>query len=183
MKQFFIYMTTNLINGKKYIGQHYGNENDSYLGSGVMLTRAIAKYGKENFKRKILEFTTEKEVNEREKYYIALYNAFESDEFYNLTPGGEQLDVKKINEAKEKWQQEHPETHRKQVDAWRMAGSLANSKKVKCLTTGEVFESLCAAARHFNISQGNITRCLKGRSKSAGKHPETGEKLFWELIN
>lgn len=182
MKQYFIYMTTNLVNGKKYIGQHYGEENDLYLGSGTLLNRAILKYGKENFKRKILEFTTKEKVNEREKYYIALYNAFESDAFYNLTPGGEQLNIKKINDAKEKWQKENPEKHQKQVDAWRMAGALANSKKVKCTTTGETFESLCAAARHFNISQGNITRCLKGRGKSAGKHPITGEKLFWELI-
>ena len=111
------------------------------MGSGVVLTHAINKYGKNNFHRAILEITTKEQVNEREKYYIALYNAFESSEFYNLTPGGESLNVDKINKAKEKWQQEHPEEHKKQVDAWRKAGSDANSQKVKCLTTGEIFES------------------------------------------
>ena len=34
MKHFYIYITTNLINNKKYIGQHYGELDDSYLGSG-----------------------------------------------------------------------------------------------------------------------------------------------------
>lgn len=51
---YYIYMTTNLINGKKYIGQHKGKVNDSYLGSGTTITKAIQKYGKENFKKDIL---------------------------------------------------------------------------------------------------------------------------------
>lgn len=49
MKQYFIYETTNLKNGKKYIGKHYGELNDSYLGSGTLLKKAIEKYGKESF--------------------------------------------------------------------------------------------------------------------------------------
>ena len=49
----YIYLTTNLINGKKYIGKHFGAICDSYLGSGTLLQRAIAKYGKENFKKEI----------------------------------------------------------------------------------------------------------------------------------
>jgi hypothetical protein len=48
-----VYCTTNLINGKKYIGSHKNNK-DSYLGSGVYITKAIKKYGKENFARETL---------------------------------------------------------------------------------------------------------------------------------
>ena len=44
---FYIYLTTNLINGKQYIGQHKGELNDSYLGSGTNISKAINKYGKE----------------------------------------------------------------------------------------------------------------------------------------
>lgn len=40
MKQYYIYLTTNLINGKKYIGQHYGEIDDCYLGS----TNTLKKY-------------------------------------------------------------------------------------------------------------------------------------------
>lgn len=45
----YIYKTTNLINGKIYIGQYKSNLFDSqYKGSGVILRKAFAKYGKEN---------------------------------------------------------------------------------------------------------------------------------------
>lgn len=182
MKQYFIYLTTNLINGKKYIGQHYGTTTDKYLGSGIQLTRAIKKYGKENFQREILEIVSENTVDEKEKYYIDLYNAVASEEYYNIAEGGNGLDVIKLNKAKEQWQKEHPAEHQNQIDAWRMAGTKANSKRVLCITTNEEFESICEAARHFNIQQGNISYCLQGKRKSAGKHPITKEKLYWRFV-
>ena len=47
-----IYKTTNLVNGKIYIGQD-SNNNPNYLGSGKLLKYAISKYGIENFKLSI----------------------------------------------------------------------------------------------------------------------------------
>ena len=52
MKYYYVYLTTNLINGKKYIGQHYGELDDYYLGSGSILKKAILKYGRKNFKKR-----------------------------------------------------------------------------------------------------------------------------------
>ena len=88
-KQHFIYMTTNNVNGKRYIGKHYGYSDDGYLGSGFALQRAIEKYGKEHFSREILEYNDNDDINnEREKYYIALYNATQNPLFYNIHEGG-----------------------------------------------------------------------------------------------
>ena len=87
----FIYCTTNLINGKKYIGQHKycGKIDKYYLGSGVALNGAIKKYGRENFKREIIcECKTLEELNEKEVYYINLWDAVNSKNFYNLGLGG-----------------------------------------------------------------------------------------------
>ena len=35
MKMYYIYLTTNLINNKKYIGMHHGELNDDYLREDV----------------------------------------------------------------------------------------------------------------------------------------------------
>lgn len=85
----FIYITTNLINNKKYIGQHIGYSQDNYLGSGVELIKAIKKYGRENFRREILCFcSTQEEMDEKEMYYIKKYNAVKNPNFYNISEGG-----------------------------------------------------------------------------------------------
>ena len=55
---FCIYRITNLVNGKTYIGQHsYWDESNpmgKYFGSGILIKKAVKKYGKENFKREVL---------------------------------------------------------------------------------------------------------------------------------
>ena len=90
MKQHYIYLTTNIINDMKYIGKHYGELDDSYLGSGKILKRAIDKYGKENFTKSILYISNNNEENnEKEKYFITLYNAVSNPLFYNIHEGGE----------------------------------------------------------------------------------------------
>lgn len=94
MKKHFIYMTTNLITNEKYIGKHYGTEDDSYLGSGKILQRAILKYGKENFKREILYISQNvEENNQKEKEFIKAYNAIEDRNFYNIAEGGDGGDI------------------------------------------------------------------------------------------
>lgn len=50
-----VYKTTNLVNGKYYFGVHKTeNPYDEYLGSGKYLKRAVAKYGKEKFRKEVL---------------------------------------------------------------------------------------------------------------------------------
>lgn len=89
MKQYYVYLTTNLINGKKYIGQHYGEVDDNYIGSGSTLKKAINKYGKGNFKKEILCIcATPEELDKKEIELIEEYQAIESDDFYNIAVGG-----------------------------------------------------------------------------------------------
>ena len=46
-----IYLSINLINGKRYIGQSKQN-NPHYYGSGSIIKMAIKKYGRKNFEKK-----------------------------------------------------------------------------------------------------------------------------------
>lgn len=86
---YYIYVTHNLINGKPYVGWHATNNlNDGYLGSGTILKKAIEKYGKENFSNKILEYCSEDNILEQEKFWIKELNS-KYPVGYNLTDGGD----------------------------------------------------------------------------------------------
>jgi group I intron endonuclease len=78
-----IYKTTNIINGKYYIGQD-SNNNQDYLGSGVILNKAIKKYGRSCFKKEIIEYcSSSAELNDRERFWIKKLSPE-----YNIAPGG-----------------------------------------------------------------------------------------------
>jgi len=83
-----VYLTTNKVNGKKYIG--YDGKNDaSYLGSGKILKMAIEKYGAHNFTKDILaEFENESDALSYEKEMINKHNAVNSNYYYNIQEGG-----------------------------------------------------------------------------------------------
>jgi group I intron endonuclease len=86
----FVYLTTNLVNGKQYVGDHstYNVEKDKYLGSGKILNESIKKYGKENFKREIIEFfSTKEEAFLAQEKYIKQFNTLVPTG-YNISPKG-----------------------------------------------------------------------------------------------
>jgi len=89
-KQFnFVYVTTNIVNGKQYVGDHSTNDlNDEYLGSGNLIRHAIKKYKRENFKRKILKlFETKQEAFNDQELYIKKFKTLVPNG-YNLSPSG-----------------------------------------------------------------------------------------------
>ena len=87
----YVYLTTNLVNGKKYIGMHKSSVFDpNYKGSGKILWNAISKYGWENFKVEILkECVTKEDLYSAERYEIERCQAVTSREYYNVARGGQ----------------------------------------------------------------------------------------------
>lgn len=91
-----VYMATNKVNGKMYIGQTIGNlgvrkknhindalnkRNNMYFG------RAIRKYGPESFEWEVLDSARNiNELNDLEIFFIKLFKTF--GEGYNLNAGG-----------------------------------------------------------------------------------------------
>jgi len=102
-KFMFVYRTTNLINGKFYIGQHSTNDlTDGYKGSGLLINKAFKKYGKINFNIEIIEFSQSREyLDELEKKLIKEYKSSNNNIGYNLHQGGlGGSSYKKINQYK-----------------------------------------------------------------------------------
>lgn len=91
----YVYLTTNSVNNRKYIGQHTHNKPEldtRYLGSGKILQQALDLYGRDKFTTEILEWAESKEELDRlEKSYIERFDAVNSDEFYNILAGGSSL--------------------------------------------------------------------------------------------
>jgi len=104
-----IYETINKVNGKRYIGKDKHNDLN-YLGSGVLLNKAIKKYGRENFVKTILEHCdSEDHMAERERHWIKITGAQTSDTYYNIQEGGKggnnwnhRMDTKEFSDFKKK---------------------------------------------------------------------------------
>jgi hypothetical protein len=78
-----------MVNNKIYVGVHKTVDvNDGYMGSGKVIKRAIEKYGRDNFRKDILEFfETPESMYAREKEVVT--DAFlVSENTYNLRRGG-----------------------------------------------------------------------------------------------
>ena len=155
----YLYIITNLMNGKKYIGKRScweQIEDDKYMGSGYLLAKAKEKYGIENFEKKILLVCeTEEEAYEEEKKAIELVRAWENPMYYNIAGGGR---------------------------GTGSGGSNPNAKSVVCLNTGEVFNASTEVKNKYNISKVAVCECCKEIRKSAGVHPKTGERLVWRWL-
>lgn len=102
--KYIIYITTNQINGKIYIGLHktdtplkfdgylgcgiYTNSPKSYMNGKTTFQRAVKKYGVKAFKRKTLKvFDTLQESAEHEAFLVN-YDFIQRVDTYNMIEGG-----------------------------------------------------------------------------------------------
>ena len=113
----YIYKTTNNVNKKQYVGLSTFIVEDTidYYGSGVLIKKALQKYGKENFTKIILykDIKDLSKLKSLERSAIALFDTFNNG--YNLTLGGDGIfGFKHTEESKEKNRQsklEYYKTH------------------------------------------------------------------------
>lgn len=85
----YIYKTTNLANGKVYIGQRVRKPfSPYYLGSGIAISRAVAKYGSESFVVEPLIFSSG-DLDWLEQHLIQEYREILGAHYvYNMSSGG-----------------------------------------------------------------------------------------------
>lgn len=181
----FIYITTNNINGKKYIGQKKYDKAKkwiNYLGSGIVLNKSIKKYGRNNFTREIIEECETRELlNQKEKYWIEYYNATTSNDFYNIALGGDGgYTIEGYSDEQKNKLHEKLSLLRKGIV--NQGVNNPNAKKVICLNTMEIFNTTVEAGKYAGVCGETIQSCCnhKKHSFSAGCHPATKERLMWE---
>lgn len=170
----YIYKTTNLINGKIYIGQKKSSKIlNSYIGSGSIMRKAIQKYGKENFKREIIDIcNSHEELQEKEMYWIAYYNARNPEIGYNIKEGGNSSPcVEYVRNKISNTLKNHPVSEKTRKKMSEKTKENAIKYKGTYGMTGKKQSDLC---KEIN------SRIHKGKEPiNKGKHPsqETIEKL------
>lgn len=183
-------------NKKMYIGitsqtlQKRWNYGLGYIGC-TLFYNAILKYGWDNIEHNLLfDNLTEQEAKLIEIDLISKYNSNNRKYGYNITSGGEGSLGRPVSQ----------ETKQKMRDSWTvekrekmsnlhsgkgnpMYGTICpNSKKVECITTGKIFDSLSDGAKYYDRSPASLCGHLKGNQKYAGKL-ENGTPLVWRYIN
>ncbi len=180
----YTYITTNLSNGKRYVGDHSTDIiDDGYMGSGKIILRALKKYGKENFKKEILEnFETKQEAFNAQEKYINKYNTL-APNGYNLSPtGGTEMGGILSEESRRKISEtlsisnkgrKLSEFHKKQLSIAKKGIKFSKEHKEKLSKSKKGKPSFFLGKKHSDETKKKISIAGKGR-----KHPsETIQKF------
>ena len=174
-----IYVITNKINGKKYVGQTVSKFNlrknshiyKSKQKNNCGISAAISKYGIDNFEFEVVEcnINSMEKLNNREKHWINKLNTFcgwVGSHGYNLTNGGDNGLL--CEESKQKISDHHYDFS---------GGKNPRSKEV--VINGKKYECITYAAKELGVQRSTIRRWLNGdKSCSHGEK----RKLKREIV-
>ena len=98
--KYYIYKITNLVTNHFYIGCHMTKDfNDDYMGSGVLIKKAIKHHGLHNFSKEIVKECKDRFDMLRQERLIINWKLIKNPNCYNLITGGKYKTkgTKKIN--------------------------------------------------------------------------------------
>ena len=193
MKKYKLYLHISP-SGKRYYGitsqkvEGRWRKNGEGYRESTHFYRAIIKYGWDNFQHIVLfDNLTKAEAKELEVYYIALYDTTNPNKGYNVSLGGDipneetvakrrasLMGKQKSEEHKRKLSEankgkKHSETSKKKMSKSRKG---KQTKKVRCIETGEVFNSMQEAEIFLEVSAGIMSRAIKNGYTVKGLHWE-----------
>lgn len=194
-----VYMWTNLVNGKRYVGQTqcFGRRMAQYRCGrfNIAMGKDFDKYGADNFDIVVLERDIPLDaLDERERYWINYHTTYDESRGYNVrrrsvTRRGykhtQEWCDKRSAWLKDKWATD--EEYRK---FWsdKMSGEnnyfygkkLCGDKnghatKVRCVELDKVYTTVKEASEKTGTSRQNISHALNGRQETAGGY-------HWEYV-
>ena len=175
----YTYMVTNKINGKVYVGSHCwkGEGIDpNYYGSGTAITRAVKKYGKDNFQVEVLYYyETVEECRADEERILTEYNVRDCPHSYNCKNSAigwtsEDMSGEKhpmygrTGENNPMYGRTHTEEHRNKISQAHGGKPFVAIKDGKI----KIFTSQAECSRVLGLHHSAINKCLKGKYKTTG---------------
>lgn len=199
MNKWFFYRTVNIVSSKFYFGIHKTSKGlnsdysfvDKYVGSGLLLQRAIKKEGIENFKTEALFMFSDKNkaysfeeiivsnyfINRKDCYNIALGGnggkLLEEGSFFGKSHSKESKD--KMSESRRIYLEEgnaYTKEIREKISkatkgkSKNVGASNRSARKVIYKPTGKIFDTLMEAAEflgiNYNTAHSRVVRGLKG---------------------
>ncbi|UYM28897.1 homing endonuclease [Serratia phage vB_SspM_LC53] len=175
MIKYTVYKTTNLINGKIYIGVHKQTRSkDWYIGSGKAFKSALKKYGRESFSKEVLfEYSNPKEAYDKEAELVN--SDFVSDpDTYNLVPGGiggpgkklsdshikiiieTKTGIPRTQEAKDKMSRKIPSPNKGKILSPSHKDALSKAKLKKILVDDIIYSSSSEVAEEYGIALSTV---------------------------
>lgn len=98
----------------------------------------------------LIETTNNKEIaKEKEKYYISLFDTIKNGDNINFGMGQDHANKGSFQKG----------------NSFGKKGT----KKVQCIETGQIFNSLTECANYFNLSISKISAVCQGKRKTTGK--------------
>ena len=162
----YVYKTTNLLTGRRYIGSCTRpiNKTKSYFGSNGKLKKDIKEFGKKNFVKEILWQTEDfDELQEMEVRIIKEVNATKNDAWYNVH------ERYGITNYGKKFSKEHKQ---KLSDSWEdNEGRVASQRASQRTPEARAAKSKAQKAAMTKEARKNLSDKLKGKAKTKCKHP------------
>jgi group I intron endonuclease len=155
-----IYLATNEINGKQYVGQtihtltyRWSQHRHAAFkqNSQNVLAKALRKHGVDTWTVKVIDTATSREELDKKEidYIVKLNTHYLQGDGYNMSFGGDS----------NRGIKQSPETVAKKI--------AKQNKAIVCIETGKVFGSIREAAFELKVSPGFIGNVLHGRKSTA----------------
>ena len=153
---YFIYKYS-FPNGKVYIGQTYkgsGRFGKPMKYKGMFVGKAMLKYP--NYKKEIIEYCTKDNVDDRERFYIDLYDSTNRNKGYNREYGGN-LHKQLTDDLKMELSKAHTDLQVTAIEQYSLHNIFIKR-----------WNSIKEASASLNIERTSISKALHGQIKTAG---------------